>query len=128
MDIKDINLDRLRAENPALIDQIRQEAISAERQRIEDIEALTLPGYEAMAEEAKVNGTSAMDFQRKVVLAQKQKSKDFIANRQQETAPANGVPGSAAQSGKSEEQEILDNAKEIAAYAAECAGSNESMF
>lgn len=129
MDIKDINLDQLRAENPALIDQIRQDAVSAERQRIEDIDALTLPGYEAMAEEAKANGTSAMDFQRQVVQAQKQKPKDFIANRQKETAPAANVPGSAPQSGRTEDQEILDNAKEIAAYAQEISGgNNESMF
>ena len=129
MDIKDINLDQLRADNPALFDQIRQDAVSAERQRIEDIDALTLPGYEAMAAEAKANGTSAMDFQRQVVQAQKQKGKDFITNRQQETAPATNVPGSAAQTGKTEEQEILDNAKEIAAYAQEYSGSNnESMF
>ena len=129
MDIKDINLDQLRADNPALFDQIRQDAVSAERQRIEDIDALTLPGYEAMAAEAKANGTSAMDFQRQVVQAQKQKGKDFITNRQQETAPAANVPGSAAQTGKTEEQEILDNAKEIAAYAQEYSGSNnESMF
>ena len=129
MDIKDINLDQLRADNPALFDQIRQDAVSAERQRIEDIDALTLPGYEAMAAEAKANGTSAMDFQRQVVQAQKQKGKDFITNRQQETAPAANVPGGAAQTGKTEEQKILDNAKEIAAYAQEYSGSNnESMF
>lgn len=129
MDIKDINLDQLRADNPALFDQIRQDAVSAERQRIEDIDALTLPGYEAMAAEAKANGTSAMDFQRQVVQAQKQKGKDFITNRQQETAPAANVPGAAAPSGKTEEQEMLDNAKEIAAYAQEFSNSNnESMF
>jgi len=129
MDIKDINLDQLRADNPALVDQIRQDAISAERQRIEDIDALTLPGYEAMAAEAKANGTSAMDFQRQVVQAQKQKGKDFINNRQKETAPAANVPGSAPQNGKTEEQEILDNAKEIASYAKEYSGNNnESMF
>ena len=129
MDIKDINLDQLRADNPALVEQIRQDAVSAERQRIEDIDALTLPGYEAMAAEAKANGTSAMDFQRQVVQAQKQKPKDFIANRQAETAPAAKVTGCVAQTGKNDEQEILDNAKEIAAYAKEFSGSNnESMF
>jgi len=128
MDIKDINLDQLRADNPALVDEIVQGAVSAERQRIEDIDALTLPGYEAMAEQAKANGTSAMDFQKQVVQAQKQKGKDFITNRQKETAPAANVPGASAQSGKSEEQEIMDNAKEIAAYAQEISNRNESMF
>lgn len=129
MDAKDINLDQLRADNPALVDQIRQDAISAERQRIEDIDALTLPGYEAMAAEAKAKGTSAIDFNRMVVEAQKKKGNDFIANRQQETAPAKDVTGDAPQTGKSEEQEIIDTAKEIAAYAEEFAGANnESMF
>ena len=129
MDAKDINLDQLRADNPALVDQIRQDAISAERQRIEDIDALTLPGYEDMAAEAKANGTSAMDFNRQIVEAQKQKGKNHIANRQQETAPAKGVTGGAPQDSKDEEQEIQNNAKAIAAYARDYAGSGDaSMF
>lgn len=129
MDIKDINLDQLRADNPALVDQIRQDAVSAERQRIEDIEALTDPGYEELAAKAKADGTSAMDFHKQIIEAKKQKGRDFITNRQKETAPAENVPGASPQSGKSEEQEMLDNAKEIAAYAQEYSGSNnESMF
>ena len=129
MDIKDINLDQLRADNPALVDQIRQDAVSAERQRIEDIEALTDPGYEELAAKAKADGTSAMDFHKQIIEAKKQKGKDFIAKRQKETEPAANVPGSAPNNGKTEEQEILDNAKEIAAYAKAFSGSNnESMF
>ena len=129
MDMKDITLDQLRSENPALFAQAQQEAVKAERQRIADIDALTMEGYEAMAEEAKSNGTSALDFQKQVVAAQKQKPKDFIANRQKETAPAANVPGGAADGGKSNEQEILDNAKEIADFAKEfSASNNESMF
>lgn len=129
MDMKDVTLDQLRADNPALLAQAQQEAVAAERQRIEDIDALTMEGYEAMAEEAKRNGTSALDFQKQVVAAQKQKPKDFIANRQKETAPAANVPGAAPQNGKTDEQEIMDNAKEIAAFANELSGTNnESMF
>jgi len=129
MDIKDINLDQLRQENPALYNEITQDAIAAARKGIEDIDALTLPGYEAMAEEAKANGTSVLDFNRQLVQAQKQKPKDFIANRQKETAPAATVPGSAPQGGKNEEQEILDSAKEIAEYAKEFSSNNkEGMF
>ena len=129
MDMKDITLDQLRADNPALVAQAQQEAVAAERQRIEDIDALTIEGYEAMAEEAKRNGTSALDFQKQVVAAQKQKPKDFIANRIKETAPAANVPGGAPDAGKNDEQEILDAAKEIAAFANEFSGNNnESMF
>ena len=64
MDIKELNVDQLRAENPALLEQIQQAAIEADRQRQEDIDAITPPTaeYQAMAAEAKKNGTSAMDF------------------------------------------------------------------
>lgn len=128
MEIENIGLEQLREGNPALVDQIAQNAISAERQRIQDIDALTLPGYEGMAEEAKANGTSAMEFQRKVVQAQRQKATDFIANRQKETAPAANVPGSAPQSGVSEEQQIEANAKDVAAYAKEYLGNGEAKM
>ena len=130
MEIKDISMDQLRAENPALLEQIQQEAVTAERQRQDDIDALTVPGYEAMATEAKANGTSAMDFQRQIVAAMKQKGATFMQQRQQETTPAKGVTGGAAEDGKkSDEDEIEANAREIAAYAKAYAGSdNESMF
>lgn len=119
MDIKDINLDQLRAENPALYDEIAQGAISGERQRMDDIDALTLPGYEAMAAEAKANGTSATDFHRQVVEAQKQKGKDFIAARKKETTPAANVGGGDAgdNDDKTTDQQSDDVAKELAGIA-----------
>ena len=130
MEIKDISMDQLRAENPALLEQIQQEAVTAERQRQDDIDALTVPGYEAMATEAKGNGTSAMDFQKQIVAAMRQKGATFMQQRQQETTPAQAVAGGAAEDGKkSDEDEIEANAREIAAYAKAYAGSdNESMF
>lgn len=117
MDIKDINLDQLRAENPGLLASIQQEALTAEHQRCEDIDALTLPGYEAMAAEAKANGTSVTDYQRQIVQAMKQKGTDFMQNRQKETAPANSVPGGAPSDSKNDEQEMAQFVKDIAAYA-----------
>ena len=118
MEIKDINLDQLRAENPALLEEIQQNAVATERQRLADIDALTDPGYEEMAAEAKANGTSAMDFHRQVIAAKKQRGNTFLAARQQETAPAQSVAGGAPQENtKSVEQEIQDNAKDIAEYA-----------
>lgn len=127
MEIKDLNVDQLRAENPGLLDNIRQEAMTAERQRCEDIDAITPPmaEYRAMAEAAKRDGTSVTDYQKQIVQAMKQKGTDFLKNRQQETAPAGQVPGSAAGSGKTEEQEIQNIAKDIAAYAKAYAGNND---
>lgn len=127
MNIKDMNLDQLSAENPELLRQIQDNAIAAERQRQEDIDALTMPGYETMAAEAKANGTSAVDFQKQVVAAMKKKGADFIAGRRNETAPAVTVSGGAPQTpAEDEEKEIQSFAKDIAAYAAAYAGGSDA--
>lgn len=129
MDIKNINMDQLRAENPALLEQIQQSAVEAERQRQSDIDALTDPGYEELAAKAKTDGTSAMDFHKQLIAAKKQKGADFLNSRKEETAPANGVAGGAPAGKHNEQAEIDANAKEIAAYAAAYAGSkDEGMF
>lgn len=130
MDIKDINVDQLRAENPALLEQIQQNAVAAERARQDEIDAMTDPGYEELAAQAKANGTSPADFVKQLVQAKKAKGAGFMAARQQETAPAQNVPGGEpASNHKTEEQEIQDNAKAVAEYAKQYAGSgNETMF
>lgn len=130
MDIKDINVDQLRAENPALLEQIQQNAVAAERARQDEIDALTDPGYEELAAQAKANGTSPADFVKQLVQAKKAKGAGFMAARQQETAPAQNVPGGEpASNHKTEEQEIQDNAKAVAEYAKQYTGSgNETMF
>lgn len=117
MDLNELTAEQLQAQNPALFEQMRQSAIDAERARVEDIDALTLPGYEAMAAEAKKNGTSALDFQKQIVAAQKKKGTDFLTQRKEETKPAENVAGAAPSGGKTDDQEIADNAKDIAEYA-----------
>ena len=127
MEIKDITREQLLAENPALAEEIRNSAIQAERERQEEIDALCVPGYEAMAEEAKRNGTSAMDFQKAIVKAMKDKGSAHIAARQQETAPAAQVVGaSASDTARNEDEEIKAFAKEMAGYVE--ASKNDSMF
>ena len=120
MDIKELNVDQLRAENPALLEQIVRDAVAEDRQRQEDIDALTPPTaeYQAMAAEAKKNGTSAMDFHKQIVAAMKKKGASYQEARQQETAPAQNVTGGAPQDTEhNNEQEILQNAKDVAEYA-----------
>jgi len=132
MEIKDINVDQLRAENPALLEQIQQAAIAADRQRQEDIDALTPPvaEYQAMAEAAKRNGTSAMDFHRQIVAAQKQKGAAHQAARAAETAPAQSVTGGATVDDQTkEESDIKAYAQEVAGYAKAYRGSTDGgMF
>lgn len=130
MDIKELNLEQLEAENPALLAQIQQNAVAADRQRCDDIDALTLPGYEAMAEEAKRNGTSVLDFQKKIVQAQRQKGVNFLISREAETEPAkNVVGGASSEVGKNADDDIKETAKSVAEYAkAYKGGADSGMF
>lgn len=126
MDIKELNVEQLRAENPALLEQIQQAAIAADRQRQEDIDAITPPTaeYQAMADAAKKNGTSAMDFHKQIVAAMKQKGANYQAARQEETKPAQKVTGGAPQdTAPNDEQEIKQYAAEMATLAKAYRGS-----
>ena len=122
MDIKNLTLEELRAQNPALYASIVSAGSEDERKRIQDIDDLTPAGadYEKMAAQAKADGTSALDFHKQIVKAQRDKGAQFLANRQKETAPAAQVPGSAAEDSDkpdTTEQQIQANAKEIAEMA-----------
>lgn len=118
MEVKDITLEQLRTENPALHSQIMQAGAEQERERIQEIDDLTPAGYEEMAAQAKANGTSAMDFHKQIVKAHKEKGQAFLAQRKTETAPAAKVKGGASDD-KTAEQEMEAHAKEMAALAKE---------
>ena len=124
-EIKDITREELFAENPAVANQIAQDAVAAERQRIQDIDDLTMQGYEEMAATAKADGTSALDFQKQIVKAQREKGKKFLQQRKEELAPTEDVKGGAAEDTdtqtkqKAEEKEINDYADAFANAAAD---------
>ena len=127
MEIKDITRDQLLAENPALAEEIRNSAIQAERERMEEIDALCVPGYEAMAEEAKKNGTTAIDFQKSIVKAMKEKGNIHMAQRVLETAPADNVAGgSASDTRKNEDEELKAFTDEIRGFVS--GSNNNTMF
>lgn len=129
MDMANISMEELMAGNPELMAQIQQNAVEAERARIDEIDALTIPGYEALAAEAKANGTSAMDFQKSLVAAMKQKGTDFMTARQEETKPSQEIAGgNPAEGMKNEDEMIQENAKQIAEYAKQFSGSTNGMF
>ena len=120
MEIENITMEQIREGNPALFEQIQQDAVQSERTRLEDIDALTIPGYEDLAARAKADGTSAMDFQRQIVAAMKQRGADFLTARQRETDPARQVAGGTPQdNGETEEQKAKAFAKDVAGYAEE---------
>ena len=136
MEIKDCTREQLLAENPALAEEIRNQAVADERERVAGITDLTLEGFEAEAEEAKANGTSVNDFVKamRAKAAEKKaqakaKGDAFMAARTQETAPAANVAAGAAEDEKeSEEDEIMAEAKKNAELAAQMMGKSNGMF
>lgn len=99
--------------------QIAEEAVAQERQRVADIDALTMPGYEEMAEQAKADGTPADEFQKGIVKAMREKAGRFREERQAELEAAASVKGGAPSDGEDDEAKA---AKEIAEYAKAYAG------
>ena len=128
MEIKDITREQLLAENPALVDQIAQQAVTNERQRIQDIMEMKMPGYDAMAEEAIKNGTDANVFMRNMIMESKKKGSAFIQNRQAETAPAKNVAAGAPETDTGDGTAEAAAAKQIAEYAKEMAASGNGMY
>lgn len=122
MSLSNMTPDQLRTENPALYSEIMQGGAERERERIEEIDALTPAGFEELAEKAKKDGTSALDYHKQIVSAQKQRGERFVAQRQQETAAAATVTGESA-----EEHSSGSEADEMKAYAKEMASMAESM-
>lgn len=130
MEMKDITMEQLKDGNPELFQQIRQQGVTEERERMQQIDALTDEGFEEMAQEAKNNGTSAADFLKQVVSHRAEKKKSFLASRQSETARASKVAGGQSEDndGANEAEEIKQFAKEAAEMAKQAALSTETMY
>lgn len=116
MDIREITMQMLESENNELYTQILAQGAAAERERITEIDDLTPAGYEAMAAQAKAAGTSALDYHKQIIKAQKEKAAEFLASRREETEPAQQVKGAAA-----EDRTDADEYKQFAAEMKEAA-------
>lgn len=129
---QNMTAEQLRETNSALYNEISAAAIQQERERMSQIDDLTIPGYEAMAEEAKKNGTSAVDFMAKVAAAQRSKRQNYLDARAQETAKAAQVPAAdAADNPKpkaSAEDEIEAFAKAVADDVKHMKASGDTMY
>lgn len=109
------NADELRAAYPALVDEIeraaRASATAAERERIRDIEEMTLAGGEALAQEAKFTKPMSADaFARAAVKSARAQGAKWLdgANRDAETL--NGVQPSAP---TGDRDEFMDAIKSV---------------
>lgn len=89
--------DELRAAFPALVGEIEtaaaQNAVEQERQRIQDIEDMSLPGSEALTTEAKfTKPMSAADYAKAVVKNAKQQGAAYLAGAAKDAA-GSGMAG-----------------------------------
>ena len=117
MDIKDLTLEQLQAENPELANSIMKAGAEQERQRLQDIDDLTPNGYEEMARDAKQSGMTAMDFHKAIIKAQREKGQKFLEARKEETAPAANVRGEASEDKANANEDMDAFAKEMANFA-----------
>lgn len=120
VEIKTVN--DLRGAYPALVNEIEeaaaQNARNEERQRIQDIEEMSLPGSEDMTNEAKfTKPISAADFAKAVVKNAKQRGEKFLAGAKNDAnnSGMNGVEPGAGTFNGAEPDEFMAALKSVGA-------------
>ena len=95
---KDMTLEELKAQHPELVAQIEQEAVAADRARIQEIEEIqdTIGDAEMIAAAKFTKPTNAAALALEAMKKQAKLGGDFLKNRAQETAPANKVSAAEA--------------------------------
>lgn len=113
-----MDLEQLKAECPDLVEQIsamaRAEGARAERQRISEIEAVALPGFENLIATAKFDGkTTAAELSVQIVKAQMQRKDAISAQRTEDAADLNAIRATDSHSGLNEdlEKSVIELAK-----------------
>lgn len=108
-DIMDLN--ELKAKHPDLVEQIKNEAnseaITAERKRVQEIDNITPPGMEGLANKAKFEtGVTAEQFAVEVLKAQKDQTQTQIQNRMTDAAPLNQIDAGEAPAINNKDAEV----------------------
>ena len=111
-------VDDLRSAYPSLVDQIEQaaaqNAASAERQRIRDIEEMALPGSESVTNEAKfAKPISASDYAVAVVKNAKAKGAEFLAEMKEDAVQSGAKDVLAAPANTSAGDEFMNAIKSV---------------
>lgn len=90
---KDMTIDELKAQYPDLVAQIEQEAVEADRARIQEIEEIqdTIGDADMIAAAKFTKPTNAAALALAAMKKQAALGADFLKAREQETAPANKV-------------------------------------
>ena len=89
-----MTIDELKAQYPDLVAQIEQEAVEADRARIQEIEEIqdTIGDADMIAAAKFTKPTNAAALALAAMKKQSALGADFLKAREQETAPANKVP------------------------------------
>lgn len=86
-----MTLEEFKTQHGELFSQVQNEAqaaaakdaAAAERKRMEEIDSLTIPGFEDLANDAKyTNPVSADQFAKKLIMAQKEQGTQFLDDRE----------------------------------------------
>lgn len=84
-------MEELRAQYPEMTAQITAEAAQAERERILAIDAVSMPGFEKIIEEAKADGTKDAGWAAMAMIAEQKKLGGIRVNEMREDAEAAAV-------------------------------------
>ena len=129
MDIKELTREDLERENPGLVQAIIQDAMKAERERVEDIKDMTVPGYEEIRDKAIKDGVSATEYTKLIVAAMREKRTQYVTDRAKETAECDKVEGGAAEAQEpSEDDKIKAYATEMAKLCGEVETRGSGMY
>ena len=97
-------IDDLKANYPALVAAIAQEATAAERKRIQEIENVSLAGFESIVNDAKfANPVAAGDVAKAIVAEQKKQGANYLISREEDVQNSN-----AGKEGAGEQHEGAD--------------------
>lgn len=87
-ELMDLSIETIVAEHPAIAEALRAEGATAERQRIQDVEAQQLPGHAALIAELKFDGKTTGPEAAQRVLAAEKAARDKHAADLRADAPA----------------------------------------
>jgi len=110
-----MNLEDLKNNHPDIFNAIFEQGVQAERARIQEIDAMALPGMDEMTNKAKYEtGATAADYAVEIIKAQKVKGFTALTDAKADAKELDGVGNAgASQDGDDEEQALLNYTAEI---------------
>ena len=107
---KKMDLETLKNEHPELVNQIEEVAVKNERNRIQEIENIAVPGTEDIVNKAKFEtGISAADTAMEILKNEKTKKATMLNNIQKDAEPINQVESGATPQNSEDVDDFVAN-------------------